>query len=123
MLVRTTLWSRQVSSCVIATPRLWSRKMSSCDAGMILTVETLPALPAVLSAFPRSISVPLVNHGGKYIRLVDAPSLAHLVSVGALHEVCLSVFLTPFTGLLPWKLPALLYSSSALMARNRIPTH
>lgn len=38
MLVRTTLWSRQVSSCVIATPRLWSRKMSSCDAGMILTV-------------------------------------------------------------------------------------
>lgn len=36
----------------------------------------MPALPAVLSAFPRSTSAPLVNHSGKCIHFVDATSLA-----------------------------------------------
>lgn len=56
--------------------RLWSRRMSSCEAAVMLPVETVPALPAVLSASPRSISAPLVDHGGKCISFVDAPSLA-----------------------------------------------
>lgn len=50
--------------------------MSSCEAAVMLPVETVPALPAVLSASPRSISAPLVDHGGKCISFVDAPSLA-----------------------------------------------